>query len=171
MPIESFDNHVPRIHPLAFIHSGAHLIGRVQVGEEASIWPGAVLRGDHGEISVAARTSIQDGCVAHVTQNLSQTRIGVECTVGHRVVLHGCIVGDHCLVGMGSVLLDNVELGDWCFVGAASLLTPERKFPPRSFILGAPARRIRDVTAEEMEWIERSWKSYRDLTHRYRETR
>ena len=168
VPIESFEQHAPQVHPSAFVHAAAHLIGQVQVGEEASIWPCAVLRADHGLIAIAARTSIQDGCVAHVTHNVSQTRIGMECTVGHRVVLHGCIVGDHCLVGMGSVLLDNAELGEWCFVAAGSLLTPDRKFPPRSFILGSPGRRVREVTAAEMEWITHSWKSYQDLGRRYR---
>ncbi len=123
MPIESFGSNSPRVHPLAFVHPGAHLIGDVDVGEEASVWPAAVLRGDHGPISIGARTSVQDGCVAHATENRSQTRIGMECTIGHRVVLHGCRVADHCLVGMGSVLLDNAEIGEWSFVGAASLLT------------------------------------------------
>jgi carbonic anhydrase/acetyltransferase-like protein (isoleucine patch superfamily) len=168
VPIEPFENNNPRVHPSAFVHPGAYLIGDVEVGEEASIWPAAVLRGDHGPISIGARTSIQDGCVAHATENRSHTRIGMECTVGHRVVLHGCRVSDRCLVGMGSVLLDNVELGEWCFVGAASLLTPERKFPPRSFILGSPGRRVREVTSQEVEWIVHSWKSYLDLVHRRR---
>src|SRR5260370_492174 len=81
-------------------------------------WRAAVLRGDHGPISIGARTSVQDGCVAHTTENRSLTRIGTECTIGHRVVLHGSRVADRCLVGMGSVLLDNVEIGEWSFVGA-----------------------------------------------------
>lgn len=168
MSIEPFANRTPSVHPLAFVHPGACLIGDVEVGEDASIWPTAVLRGDSGPISVGARTSVQDGCVAHSTEDRSETRIGAECTVGHRVVLHGCRVGDRCLVGMGSVLLDNVELGEWCFVGAATLLPPERKFPPKSFILGSPGKRIRDVTAAEMEWIVRSWQSYQKLVHRRR---
>jgi carbonic anhydrase/acetyltransferase-like protein (isoleucine patch superfamily) len=168
VPIEPFEKNIPRVHPLAFVHPGAYLIGEVEVGEEASVWPAAVLRGDHGAISIGARTSVQDGCVAHATHDRSQTKIGMECTVGHRVVLHGCQVADHCLIGMGSVLLDNVEVGGWSFVAAASLLTPERKFPPRSFILGAPGRRVREVTAAEMEWIASSWKSYVDLVRRRR---
>jgi carbonic anhydrase/acetyltransferase-like protein (isoleucine patch superfamily) len=168
VPIEPFENNTPRVHPLAFVHPGATLIGDVEVGEEASIWPAAVLRGDHGLIAIGPRTSVQDGSVAHATENRSVTRIGMECTVGHRVVLHGCLVGDHCLVGMGSVILDNVELGEWCFVGAATLLTPNRKFPARSFILGSPGRRIREVTSEEMEGIDHSWKSYLDLVRRRR---
>jgi len=168
VPIESFEKNTPRVHPRAFVHPGAYLIGDVEVGEEASIWPTAVLRGDHGLIAIGARTSVQDGCVAHATEGRSTTRIGMECTVGHRVVLHGCVVGDHCLLGMGSVILDNVELGEWCFVGAATLLTPNKKFPPRSFILGSPGRRVREVTAEEIEWIGHSASSYVELVRRRR---
>jgi carbonic anhydrase/acetyltransferase-like protein (isoleucine patch superfamily) len=168
VPIESFHGKRPRVHRRAFVHPGAHLIGEVEIGEEASVWPAAVLRGDHGSISIGPRTSVQDGCVAHATQDQSHTSVGAECTIGHRVVLHGCIVADRCLVGMGSVLLDNVELGEWCFVGAATLLTPQRSFPPRSFIIGSPGRRVREVTPQEMEWIEHSWKSYRDLVRRRR---
>jgi hypothetical protein len=84
--IETFENLTPRVHPAAFIHSGAFLIGSVEVGEEASVWPAAVLRGDHGAIRIGARTSIQDGCVSHATHNQSETVIGAECTVGHRVL-------------------------------------------------------------------------------------
>jgi carbonic anhydrase/acetyltransferase-like protein (isoleucine patch superfamily) len=165
--IETLENLTPRVHPAAFIHSGAFLIGSVEVGEEASVWPAAVLRGDHGAIRIGARTSIQDGCVAHATQNHSETVIGAECTVGHRVVLHGCQVADHCLVGMGSVLLDLAELGEWCFLGAGALVTPGQKFPPRSFILGSPARRVREVTARERDWIVHSAQSYADLARQY----
>jgi carbonic anhydrase/acetyltransferase-like protein (isoleucine patch superfamily) len=167
VPIEPFEAHKPDIHPRAFVHPGAHVIGAVTVGEEASIWPSTVLRGDHGGIVIGARTSIQDGSVAHATENKSTTVVGAECTVGHRAVLHGCRVGDRCLVGMGSILLDNVELGEWCFVAAGSLLPPNRKFPPRSFILGSPGKRVREVTAEEMEWITYSWKAYQDLARRH----
>ncbi len=168
MPIESFEKLTPRVHPSAFVHSGAFLLGDVVVGEEASIWPAVVLRGDHGGIVVGARTSIQDGSVAHATEGISQTVIGAECTVGHRVVLHGCRVGDHCLVGMGSVLMDNAELGEWCFLGAGSLVPPGKVFPPRSFLLGSPARRLREIGAREQEHIEYAWRAYQDLARRYR---
>ena len=168
VPIETFEAFTPRVHPSAFVHPGAFLIGEVEIGEEASIWPAAVLRGDHGGIFLGPRSSFQDGSVAHATENRSTTRVGAQCTVGHRVVLHGCTVGDNCLVGMGSVLLDQAELGEGCFVGAGSLLTQGKRFPPRSFILGSPARRLRDVTARELEWIEYSWKAYADLARRHR---
>lgn len=168
MPIESFEGHEPRVHPGAFVHPGAWLIGHVEVAEDATLWPGVVLRGDQGPIRIGARTSIQDGTVSHATWTVSETTIGEEVTVGHRVILHGCTVGPRCLVGMGSTLLDNVELGEWCFVGAGTLLTPNKKYPPRSFILGSPGRRVREVTAAEMDWIVMSWKTYQELGRRHR---
>ena len=168
MAIEPFERFVPQIHPAAFIHPAATLIGEVTVGEEASVWPSAVLRGDHGAIRIGARTSIQDGSVGHATDGRSVTEVGEECTVGHRVVLHGCRIGHRCLVGMGSVLLDGAELGDECFLAAGSLVTPGKRFPPRSFLLGSPARRMREVTAEQLAWITYSWQAYQDLARRYK---
>lgn len=166
MPIESFESHTPRVHERAFVHPMATLIGDVEVAEEASIWPAAVLRADQGALRIGARTSIQDGTVVHATEGLSTTTIGEHTTVGHRVILHGCNVGNFCLVGMGSILLDNAQLGDWCLLGAGSLVTQNKIFPPKSFILGSPAKRIREVTAEEMNWIEWSWRAYQDLAKR-----
>lgn len=168
MPIESFEAHTPRVHPKAFVHPGAWVIGDVEIGEDATLWPGVVLRGDQGQIRIGARTSIQDGGVGHATHGESETFIGEEVTVGHRVTLHGCRVGPRCLVGMGSILLDNVELGEWCFVGAGTLLTPGKKYEPRSFIIGSPGRRVREVTSAQMEWITSSWKTYQDLGRRHR---
>jgi carbonic anhydrase/acetyltransferase-like protein (isoleucine patch superfamily) len=168
MGIESYERYTPRIHPDAYVHPGAWVIGDVEVAEDATVWPAAVLRGDHGAIRIGARTSIQDGSVAHTTENESETHVGEECTVGHGVILHGCRIGPRCLVGMGSILLDHAELGEWCFVGGGSLLTQNKKFPARSFILGSPARRVREVTAQELERIVSSWKSYQDLGRRHR---
>lgn len=167
MPIETFEAKTPRIHPSAFLHPSALLIGDVEVNAEASIWPGCVLRGDAGPLRVGARTSIQDLTVLHATTGKSQTSVGAECTVGHRVVLHGCRIGDRCLVGMGSVVMDNVEIGDDSFVAAGSLVPPGKIFPPRSFILGSPGKRLRDVTDEELAAIAQSWRGYVALVGRY----
>ncbi len=168
MPIESFEKWSPRVHPAAFVHPGAHLLGDVEIGEEASIWPSVVLRGDQGSIVIGARTSIQDGSVGHATENVSRTVVGEQCVVGHRVILHGCIVGSNCLIGMGSTVMDNVEIGDGSFLAAGSLVPPGKKFPPGSFIVGSPARLIRQVTDKEREMILHGWKAYVDLTRRYR---
>jgi carbonic anhydrase/acetyltransferase-like protein (isoleucine patch superfamily) len=171
MGLLRYQDFTPKVHPLAFVHPSAELLGDVEVSEEASIWPTTVLRGDNGWVHIGARTSVQDGSICHATVGVSKTTVGHDCTVGHRVVLHGCTVGNHCLVGIGSTLLDNVEIGDWSFIAAGSLITPGKKFEPRSFILGSPARRIREVTQKEIDWIKHSVDVYLGLTRTYREQR
>lgn len=168
MSSEAFEGLSPIVHPTAFVHASACLLGDVKLEEDVSVWPTAVLRGDCGAIRVGARSNIQDGSVLHATTDFSQTHLGVECTIGHRVVLHGCTIGARCLVGMGSVLLDGVELGDECFVAAGSLVTPGKKFEARSFLVGSPAKRVRAVTERELSAIENGWKSYLRLKQGYR---
>jgi carbonic anhydrase/acetyltransferase-like protein (isoleucine patch superfamily) len=169
MTIDSFSGLAPQVHPRAWVHPSAQLLGQVVVHEEASVWPTCVLRGDVGQITIGARSNVQDGTIAHATFGVSVTEVGVETTIGHRVVLHGCRVGDHCLVGMSSTLLDNARLGEWCFVAAGSLLTPGRVFEPRSFILGSPARRVREVNARELEAIDHGWRVYLELMQAHRD--
>jgi carbonic anhydrase/acetyltransferase-like protein (isoleucine patch superfamily) len=168
MGTESYNGISPRVHPLAFVHSSAQLLGEVVLAEEVSVWPTAVLRGDNGFIHLGARTNFQDGAIAHATLGASNTTVGVGCTIGHRAILHGCTVGSHCLIGMGSILLDNVELGDGCFVAAGSLLTPNKKFEAGSFIIGSPAKRTREIKGAEREWIAHSCAVYLELMRRYR---
>ena len=168
MALEPFNGIAPRVHPLAFVHPSAQLLGEVGLAEEVSIWPTAVLRGDSGFIHLGARTNFQDAAIAHATLGASNTTVGDECTIGHRAILHGCTVGAHCLVGMGSILLDNVELGEWCFVAAGSLLTPNKKFQAGSFIIGSPAKRQREVKPSEREWIASSCQVYLELMRKQR---
>jgi carbonic anhydrase/acetyltransferase-like protein (isoleucine patch superfamily) len=168
MPIHPVGPLTPVVHPSAFVHAGAWVLGDVHLGEESSAWPTAVLRGDAGRISIGARTNLQDGAIAHATTGVSTTTIGVECTVGHRVILHGCTVGNRCLIGMGAVVMDNVVLGDECFVAAGTLIPPGKVFEPRSFILGSPGKRLRAVGPEELELIARGWKGYVELAKRHR---
>jgi carbonic anhydrase/acetyltransferase-like protein (isoleucine patch superfamily) len=158
----------PKVHDLAYVHPSAQLIGEVDIGPEASVWPCAVLRGDNGSITLGARSNFQDGAVAHATLGQSRTTVGQDCTIGHRAVLHGCAVGDSCLVGIGAVVLDHVVLADWCFVAAGALIPPGRKFPAKSFIMGSPAKVVREVTTKDMEWIAHSCRVYQDLCRTYR---
>ena len=164
----TFEGMTPRVHALAYVHPSAVLAGDVELAEEASVWPGCVLRGDSGWIRVGARTNLQDGTICHATTGVTNTTLGADVTVGHRVLLHGCTVGDSCLIGMGAIILDNVEIGEWSFVAAGSLLTPGKRFEPRSFILGSPARRIRELNAREREAILNGTRSYLELTRKYR---
>lgn len=158
--IERYLDALPRIHPDAWVHATAVLIGDVTVGPESTIWPHATLRGDDGPIVIGARSSIQDGTVVHCTEDLSATIVGDRVTVGHNVTLHGARIGDDCIVGMGSTLLDNAELGAGSILGAHSLLTQGVRIPPGSLALGAPAKVVRPLTDKERDWIAYSWRRY-----------
>src|SRR5438067_8215656 len=130
----------PRVPRSAFIAPSATVLGDVVLGEEASIWYGAVLRGDIGPIRVGRRSNIQDACVLHLTLGGPPVEVGEEVTVGHRVILHGARVEDRCLIGMGSVLLDGCVIGEESLVGAGSVVLEGTRVPPRSFLAGVPAR-------------------------------
>ncbi len=168
MPIETYRTFNPVVAPTAWVHGSAWLIGDVELGADVSIWPTCVLRGDNGKITIGARTNVQDGTVVHATVGVSTTTVGASCTIGHRVTLHGCQVGDRCLIGMGSTVLDNAVIGDDSFLAAGSLVAPGRKFEPRSFLLGSPARRIREVNARELEAIAHGERVYLGLLREYR---
>lgn len=130
----------PRIAPSAFVAPTAVVLGDVQLGEESSIWYGAVVRGDAGPVRVGARTNVQDLCMLHATTGRAGLTIGDEVTVGHRVILHGAVVRDRCLIGMGSILLDDCDIGEESLVAAGAVVLERMKVPPRSFVAGTPAR-------------------------------
>jgi carbonic anhydrase/acetyltransferase-like protein (isoleucine patch superfamily) len=165
--IETFAGITPRIHEDAFVHSQSVVIGNVQIDANASIWPCAVLRGDMGTIHIGEATSIQDGSVCHVTEGISNTLIGKRVTVGHRVVLHGCIVEDDCLIGMGAILLDNCVIGTGSLVAAGSLVTVGTKIPPNSLVMGSPAKVIRPIAPRERSMINHGWPVYVELAKKY----
>ena len=165
MPIYALGDWEPDIHPSAYVHPDAVVIGRVTLGEEVSVWPGAVLRGDHGTIEVGARTSVQDGTVVHTTHDWP-TVIGAECVVGHNAHLEGCVVGDRCLIGSGSVTLNRASVGEGALVGASALVPEGFKVPPGSMALGVPVR-IRELMRSD-GWIDSSVRSYVESARRYR---
>jgi carbonic anhydrase/acetyltransferase-like protein (isoleucine patch superfamily) len=139
MPVYSYGGVRPRIARSAYVHPDAVVIGDVSLGEEASVWPGAVLRGDHGVIEVGDRTSVQDGTVVHTTAT-HPTRIGADCVVGHNAHLEGCVVEDHCLVGSMSTVLNGVLVGTGSIVAAAALVAERTQVPPGSMVVGVPGR-------------------------------
>jgi carbonic anhydrase/acetyltransferase-like protein (isoleucine patch superfamily) len=139
----------PRLGRDVFVAPNATLIGDVELGDEANVWFGAVLRGDIGPIRVGPRANIQDLVCIHLTGGLSQALIGADVTVGHGTILHGCVIGNRCLIGMGSVLLDNAQIGEDSVIAAGSVVTSNMVIPPRSLVRGAPGRVIREVTADE----------------------
>ncbi|MFW5807777.1 MAG: gamma carbonic anhydrase family protein, partial [Spirochaetota bacterium] len=151
----------------SWVADSAGVIGRVFLGDEVSIWPGAVLRGDVSEIHIGSRSNVQDGTVIHV-DHTEQTGIvkgasaviGDDVTVGHRAVLHACEVQNAVLVGMGAIVLDGAVIGSESIIAAGSLVTKGKNFPPRSLIMGSPASVIRDLTDEEVRALYESAKNY-----------
>ena len=150
MPIlRAFGGHAPRVSATAFVAENATLIGEVTIGDEASVWYGAVLRADVGFIRIGARSNVQDLACIHMTTDLSNTEIGEEVTVGHGAILHGTKIGDGALVGMGSVLLDQSEIGAESIVAAGSVVPPRLVVPAGVLLRGQPAKVIRELSAEE----------------------
>jgi carbonic anhydrase/acetyltransferase-like protein (isoleucine patch superfamily) len=148
MPVYALDDRVPQIHPSAFVHPDAVVIGDVTIGQDASIWPTAVLRGDYGVITVGARTSVQDGTVVHATAE-NPTTIGADCVIGHNAHLEGCTIEDHCLVGSGSIVLHDVVVRAGSLVGAGALVPNRMEVPSGALALGVPATLKLDAVAPD----------------------
>lgn len=169
--IRQFKEIHPKIHDSAFITDDAIVIGDVEIGEDASVWYGSIVRGDVNFIRIGARTNIQDGTIIHVSSKTHSTILEEEITVGHRVTLHGCYIERGCLIGIGAILMDGVRVGANSLVGAGSLLTPGTQIPPRSLVLGSPARVKRELTDDELAYLEKSWRNYVELKKYYQEFR
>ncbi|MDX2052122.1 MAG: gamma carbonic anhydrase family protein [Polyangiaceae bacterium] len=149
--VKSFAEFHPRFGSGVFLAENATIIGDVEIGDDSSIWYGAVLRGDVGAIRIGARTSIQDLSMLHMTTGLSNTVIGNDVTVGHGVMIHGAEIRDGAIIGLGSILMDQVVVGEGAMVGAGSLLVGRLVVPPRTLVLGRPAKVVRQLTPEELE--------------------
>ena len=168
MSIRSFLEFEPDISEHAFIDPTAVVIGRVQIKKGASIWPMAVLRGDVEDIYIGEDTNIQDATIVHVStpthdKKGAPTRIGDRVTVGHRAIIHGCTIEDDCLIGMGAIILDNAIIGKGSLVGAGALVTGGTIIPPRSLVLGSPAKVIRTINDTEFESFRESATHYAEL--------
>jgi len=150
----------PKIHESAFIFPNATIIGDVEIGEKSSIWSNVTIRGDVFAVKIGKETNVQDGTVIHGTYKECGTVLHDRVTIGHLVMLHGCEIGRGTLVGMGSIVMDKVKIGENCLVGAGSLVTEGSVFPPRSLILGRPAKVKRELTAEEVALLEQSADNY-----------
>ncbi len=155
--IHSFQNRTPQIDPSSYIAPSADVIGDATIGADCSIWFGTVIRADVHYIKIGNRTSIQDLSMVHVTHHKLDDRsdghptiIGDDVTVGHRVMLHGCTIKNACLIGMSATILDGAVIGEESIVGAGALVTKNKVFPPRSLILGSPAKFVRELTSDEI---------------------
>ncbi len=173
MSVRPYRDSRPSVGARAWIDPAATVIGRVTVGEDASIWPGAVVRGDVNWISIGARTSIQDGSVLHVASSRLAGGdgiplvIGEECTVGHGVILHACTVGRRCLIGMGAIVMDGAVIGEESIIGAGALVTAGTEVPPRTLWTGSPARQRRALDAKELAFLAESAAHYVKLKDDY----
>ena len=166
--IKSFQNLSPKIHETAFVADDAIIVGDVEIGAESSVWFGSILRGDVNRIRIGARTNIQDAGVIHVSSKTHPTILEDEITLGHRVTLHGCRIETGCLIGIGAIILDGARVGRNSLVAAGSLVTPNTQIPPRSLVLGSPARIKRTLSDAEVKDLERFWRNYVALSRIYR---
>jgi carbonic anhydrase/acetyltransferase-like protein (isoleucine patch superfamily) len=164
----------PKIKKNVFVASSADIIGDVKIGKDSSIWFGTIIRGDVHKIRIGKRTSIQDLSMVHVTHYKKDdksdghpTIIGNDVTIGHKVMLHGCTIEDACLIGMGATIIDGAVIGKESIVGACSLVTKNKKFPPRSLIMGSPAKVVRTLTDSEVAELYASAKRYVNFKNGY----
>lgn len=160
--IKNLGNIKPDIHKETFIAESADVMGNVTIGEGSSIWYSSVVRGDIENISIGKYTNIQDNATVHTETNIP-TRIGDYTVVGHNAIVHGCVVGNNCLIGMGAIVLNGAVIGDNSIIGAGSVITEGKIIPPNSLVLGTPGKIVREVTKVEIDEIKKNALRYYDL--------
>lgn len=173
MAIRCFEQQTPRLAKGVYIDEQALVIGDVEIGEDSSVWPMSIVRGDVHEIRIGARSNIQDGCILHVSHDSEYSPgghrliIGNEVTVGHGVILHGCEIADRCLIGMGSTVMDGVTIEPGVILGAGSLVTPGKRLASGQLWVGRPARAVRLLDEREKDYLQYSALHYVRLKNRY----
>ena len=176
MPIRKFAGQTPDIHNSVFVDPLALVIGKVSIGKDSSVWPFAVIRGDVNTISIGERCSVQDGTIIHVSHDGAAhpggfaTKIGNEVTIGHKVMLHGCTIEDRVLVGMGSIVMDGVTIESEVVVGGGSLVPPGKTLESGHLYVGAPVRKIRKLSAQEIAYFPYTAGVYVDLKEAHKES-
>ena len=168
MAIYELDGQAPLVAPSAWVADSAQLIGDVELGEDASVWFGSVVRGDVDAIRIGRGSNIQDASVLHCDSG-QPLLVGDYVTVGHQVMLHGCTIGDYSLIGIGAIVLNGARIGKYCLVGAGSLVTEGKEFPDGSMIIGSPAKAVRSLTAEQIDRLKLSAQRYIENARRYRD--
>ena len=171
--IRPFDSSTPKIANSCYIDHSAQIIGDVEIGEESSVWPMSVVRGDVNIVRIGHSSNIQDGSILHVSHagefnpKGAALIVGDHVTVGHKVLLHGCTIGNHCLIGMGSIVMDDVVVEDQVMIGAGSVVPPNKQLQSGYLYLGNPCRRIRQLTDDEIAYLDYSAQHYVKLKHKY----
>jgi carbonic anhydrase/acetyltransferase-like protein (isoleucine patch superfamily) len=168
MIIHPYRKIVPKIEESAFIAENVAIIGDVEIGAGTGIWYGCTLRGDVNDIKIGARTNIQDGTVIHTSLGVQGTYIGDDVTVGHMALLHACTIGNKAFIGMQSLIMDEVVVEDEAMVAAGSMVTPRKRIPRHQLWGGRPARYMRDMTPEEIEYLQISADRYAALAQEYK---
>lgn len=168
MALYQLDDHEPRLADGAWVADTATVIGNVVLEQNASVWFGAVLRGDTEELRVGAGSNVQDGTVVHADLGYP-VHIGAGVTIGHQVMLHGCTIGDHSLIGIQAVVLNGAKIGRNCLVGAGALVTEGKEFPDNSLIIGSPAKVVRQLTDAQVQGLRDSAQHYVDNARRFRQ--
>jgi carbonic anhydrase/acetyltransferase-like protein (isoleucine patch superfamily) len=166
MALYQLDAHIPRLAKGAWVADSAQVIGNVELGEGASVWFGAILRGDTEPLRIGKGSNVQDGSVVHADVGFPVT-LGENVTVGHQVVLHGCTIGDGSLIGIQAVVLNGAKIGRHCLVGAGALITEGKEFPDGSMIFGSPAKVVKQLTPEQIEGLRRSAAHYVENARRF----
>lgn len=175
MTIRAYLNHVPQLGERVYVDEAAVVIGKVSLADEVSIWCGAVVRGDVNTIQIGKRSNVQDGSVLHVTGGSanhpagSPLIIGEDVTIGHHVTLHGCIIGNRVLVGMGAIVLDDVVIEDEVIIGAGSLVPPRKRLQSGLMYMGSPAKAVRELTEAEKAFLRQSAQNYVATAAAYRQ--
>ena len=169
MALYELDGLAPRLADTAWVADNAQVMGNVELGEDSSVWFGVTVRGDTETITVGKGSNMQDGSVLHADVGMPLT-VGDNVTVGHKVMLHGCTIGDESLIGIGAIVLNGAKIGRNCLVGAGSLVTEGKEFPDGSMIIGSPAKAVRQLTPEQMQGLRMSAKHYVDNAQRFRHT-
>jgi carbonic anhydrase/acetyltransferase-like protein (isoleucine patch superfamily) len=164
--IRSLKDKSPQIHPTAFVSEFSYVIGDIEIGAYASIWPGVVLRSDRGKMTIGARTNIQDGSICHADGNMD---IGADVTLGHAVVCHARSIGDHCLLGNNCTLNDQSSVGEWCILAAGGVLIEGRTVPDHSIAAGVPAKVIGPMTQKHYDLVKMNAEEYVELGKQYKE--
>ncbi len=168
MAIYELDGVAPRIADTAWVADSAQLIGNVALGEGASVWFGTVVRGDTECITIGAGSNVQDASVLHADCGQPLV-VGERVTVGHKVMLHGCTIGDESLIGIGAIVLNGARIGKNCLVGAGALVTEGKEFPDGSMVIGSPAKVVRQLTPEQIEGLRQSAQHYSDNARLFHE--
>ena len=170
MAVYRLEDHTPKIPSSAWVAESATVIGKVVLGEGASVWYGAVLRGDNDTITLGARCNVQDASVLHTDTGYPLT-LGDDVTIGHQVVLHGCTIGEGSLVGIGSVVMNAARIGKYSIVGAGALVTEGKEFPDGVLIVGSPAKVVRELTPEQIARLKGMAEHYVQQQRRHRSQR